>query len=344
MNRSLLIDLMKVLASQIIVWHHFSLYSPMAEALALAWPSVVDALNVHGRLAVQPFLVIGGYLAARSVSKVAPGQALRTIWQRYLRLMPPFGLALLLVLLSTWAMAPAVYGEDWVSPWPTIGQFVAHLLLLHDVLGVPALSAGAWYVAIDLQLFAGLTLLTVWSRRRGQLLADSGLPALIALLTGLSISVFSRLEPLDVWAVYFVGAYGLGALALWAPQSARARRCLVVAAVWLLLDVLVDPRPRPLLALATAVALLYGAEVRLGSWRSLLARGLAWGSDISYGVFVAHFAVIILTAGLWELGGFDSARAGLAGWLLAWGLALGLGAIVQRMGAWPLRQVSTGTA
>jgi len=340
MNRSLLIDLLKVLASQIIVWHHLSLYSPMAGPLAQAWPKLVHALNDYGRLAVQPFLVIGGYLAARSVAKVSSGQAWRLVWQRYLRLMPPFFLALLLVLLSTWALAPVVYEEDWVSRWPTVGQFVAHVFLIHDVLGVPALSAGAWYVAIDLQLFACITVLTLWARGSERRLSDSALPMVLAVLSCLSITLFSRHDPLDIWAIYFLGSYGLGALVMWSRESARARWCLVATILCLLLDAAVEPRPRPLVALITAVALLCWADLSLSSWRNVVGRVMAWGSDVSYGVFVAHFAVIILASGLWQLGGYEGSLAAFAACVLTWLAAVVVGAMVHRMGSWPSRAVA----
>jgi hypothetical protein len=50
-----------------------------------------------------------------------------------------------------------------VRPWfdhpcvpvaPTWFQAAAHVLLLQDVLGQNALSAGSWYIAMDLQLYA----------------------------------------------------------------------------------------------------------------------------------------------------------------------------------------------
>jgi peptidoglycan/LPS O-acetylase OafA/YrhL len=347
MNRSLLIDVLKVLASQVIVWHHLSLYSPMADALAQAWPWLLDGIQEYGRLAVQPFLVIGGYLAARGVEKVTAGQAWRVVWQRYLRLMPPFGLALLLVLLSTWAMAPVVYDEDWVSRWPTIGQFAAHIFLIHDLLGVPALSAGAWYVAIDLQLFVGLTFLALLTRSVGagpaQRLADSALPVALATLSCLSITVFSRHDDLDVWAIYFLGSYGLGALVEWSRENKRARWCLVATIVWLLVDVAIEPRARPLVALVTAIALLRWASLNVSIWRNRMVQAIAWGSDVSYGVFVAHFAVIIVASGLWQLGGYDGTSVALAACVLTWMVAVGVGAMVQRLGSWPSRAMSLQT-
>ena len=80
---------------------------------------------------------------------------------------------------------------------------------------IDALSAGVWYVAIDFQLFALMTLL-LWLGRRPRW------PQ--ALLLGLmlaSLFFFNRDEDWDNWALYFFGAYGMGAAAFWAGNARR---------------------------------------------------------------------------------------------------------------------------
>ena len=61
-----LIDILKVIAAQCIVLHHFSAYGPLSEAASSALPEVFEWLYDNARIAVQVFLVIAGYLAARS--------------------------------------------------------------------------------------------------------------------------------------------------------------------------------------------------------------------------------------------------------------------------------------
>ena len=130
-------------------------------------------MPAHGRLAVQPFLVIGGFLTALSLQGRAGHATGPLIWQRYLRLAPQFVVALVLVVLATLLVGGALAHEDWVSPLPSVGEFLAHAFLLHDLLGVPALSAGAWYVAIDFQLFVLLVLLARTMGSAGPSLAAS---------------------------------------------------------------------------------------------------------------------------------------------------------------------------
>lgn len=331
MNRSALIDGIKALASQLIVLHHLSLYAPMTDWIADAWPRLVAFLYDDGRYAVQPFLVIGGFLTAQSLGKRRGLAPVPLIWQRYLRLVPQFLVALALVVAATRWLGQELAQQDWVSPLPSVGQFLAHLFFLQDVLGVPSLSAGAWYVAIDLQLFGLFAVLACFAARSAKPLADSFVPLVVAIATVASIEVFSRRPALDVWAIYFLSAYGLGALAAWSRGSARAALCWWLTAALLALDWLQDPRARPILALATALALYAGSHL---TWRSVLSplrRAVEQLSDVSYSVFVCHFAVIIVASGLWErldLGGLGQAWLWTA---LAWAAVLLLGTAVQRL-------------
>jgi peptidoglycan/LPS O-acetylase OafA/YrhL len=199
------------------------------------------------------------------------------------------------------------------------------------VLGVPALSAGVWYVAIDLQLYA-LFVLLAWATRGAQRpLADTLAPVVVALATAASLLVFSRQPGLDAWALYFLSAYGLGALAAWSGAGARARGCWWLTVALLVVDAVLDPRPRPALALLTALALQAFAH---RSWQGIgrtARRVVAYLSDVSYSVFVCHFAVIVLVSGLWERFDLSGLWPAVLFVLLAWGLSIAVGTGVQRL-------------
>ena len=67
-SRAPWIDTLKGAACIAIVWHHLAFYGPMSDvALPLA-PNLIAWLYDHARLAVQVFLVLGGYLAASSLA------------------------------------------------------------------------------------------------------------------------------------------------------------------------------------------------------------------------------------------------------------------------------------
>ena len=68
------IDVLKVIASQLIVLHHFSAYGPLSDAMNEALPRITAWLYDYARMAVQVFLVLARYLAVRSL---APDGVLR---------------------------------------------------------------------------------------------------------------------------------------------------------------------------------------------------------------------------------------------------------------------------
>ncbi|MDD4944430.1 MAG: hypothetical protein PHQ13_12975, partial [Rhodoferax sp.] len=114
-------------------------------------------------------------------------------------------------------------------------QLASHVVLLQDLLGIEALSVGVWYVAIDFQLYALLAALfglgsrwrlalalAPWSGKWATLLGRNLMPLGVAGLTAMSL-FYANLQPgWDVAALYFFGAYGMGALA-WLAQASPAR-------------------------------------------------------------------------------------------------------------------------
>lgn len=329
MTRSVLVDSFKAVASQLIVLHHLFLYSPMADWLAQAWPEWVALIVEDGRLAVQVFLVIGGFLAAQTLHKGRDHRVSAVVLQRYLRLVPPLGFALLLVVAVTVMVGQDLAREEWVSPLPSVPVLLAHLLLLQDILGVPSLLAGAWYVAIDLQLFALFAVLMFAARKLPRSAMNLVVPAMLAASTWASIFVFSRQPGLDMWAIYFMSAYGLGALAAWAAFSPIAKWLWWMTAALVAADFLLEPRERPLWAWAAALALYAGSQKSWGVRSGLPAQIVQSLSTWSYGVFICHFAVIILVSGLWLRFGFSGANAALLAVLLVTVVSIGLGAWVQ---------------
>lgn len=320
------IDALKALAAQVIVLHHLVSYGPIARAAHAALPSLAGALHDYGRMAVQVFLVVGGFLSARGLSP--RGQALQApvadlLWRRYLRLVLPFLAALVLTLTAC-----ALVASSWPEMVPagiSAGQLLAHALLLHDVLGYEALTVGAWYVAIDLQLFALLAGL-MWLARHGRRHPSRLLvgPLLVAGGVLASAFLFNRLRELDAFAPYFFAAYGLGALVHWLGLWEHRRAGLVVLAVAVGAALVVDWRDRLALALLTALWLAWAHQRHAGGrplvparWAALLARG----STPSYALFLLHFPVLLLTnAVLAQLPGATPAAGVLlllATWLLA---------------------------
>ena len=347
--RAAAIDLLKAAACVAIVWHHLAFYGPMSDAARPLWPAAVDALYTYGRMAVQVFLVVGGYLTAASLAPdgrpLLPAPVGVLLWRRWRRLVLPYAVALAAAMLVAALLRPW-FGHASVPPAPTLTQVAAHLLLLHDLLDQEALSAGVWYVAIDFQLYAlAVVGLALGSRGRGggRLLAAGAVAGGVSLLCALSLFWFNRDPRWDETALYFAGAYGFGMLA-W--LGARAPRPAWAAAALLALGLsalLVDFRGRIAVALATAVLLLWAGRAAAGrlpvpGWVTALAHR-------SYAVFLIHFPVCLAVGAVVELLWPAAPWPAAAGMLLAFGLSLVAGHLlyesVERRFASPPRRTTS---
>lgn len=324
-NRMPLIDAFKAIASQLIVLHHLSAYGPLSVGAGQAMPDLTGWLFEYARIAVQVFLVIGGFLAARGLSndgQALAGSPLPLIWKRYLRLIVPFMAAIGLAIVCS-AVATHWMDDDAVPARATLGQWLAHVFLLHSLLDFDSLSAGVWYVAIDFQLFALMAGLLSIGRVR--FLA----PALVLITAIASLFWFNRNAEWDVWALYFFGSYGLGAAAWWASDRRQMSAWLGVIATVAIAALVFDFRLR--IAVALAVALAIGFSRRAGllerwpDWRPLAFLG-----EISYSVFLVHFPIYLVANALFVRFGFTSAGAALVGVLFAWAVSILAGTLFHR--------------
>lgn len=328
-----LVDSLKALGSQLIVLHHLAFYGPMSDAAHKLMPSLIDGLYNHARAAVQMFLVIGGFLAARGLAPDGISRVVRPhllILRRYRRLALPYFFALLVCIIMAALVRPWLQNGS-VPPSPALAQLGAHALLLHDILGHEALSAGVWYVAIDFQLFA-LFVCLLWAS--GQLARCAPQLRNIALwlvgtLALASLFYFNRDESWDAWAVYFFGAYALGAFAWWASNDDSPPAMLGVVALLTGAALVVDFRERILVALV--VALLLGTTRRTGKlhdWQT--PKPVIQLGQMSYSVFLIHFPVCLLINALWTHYLPADPLLGLLGMIVAWGASTLAGSVMYR--------------
>ena len=337
-GRSFLLDLLKAAGCVLIVLHHLAFYGPMSDVVATQWPVFMDWLAEDGRLAVQVFLVCSGYLTAASFARhpdMGPQRFVQLAWRRYLRLATP-----LLAALSVSVLITEVIRTDFHHPslsavpeWP---QVLAHVLFLQHVLDMEALAAGVWYVAIDFQLYL-LVLLALWAVTRWVHWHPDWRHEALRVQVFLGLTVLSLLRwnlnsDLDLYGLYFFGAYGMGWLAFRARQSRIPPKgwtillCLGLLAWW------VDPRWR--ITTAWAVAMLLAAAPQ--SWLSASTaptRGqwvVSRLARISYSVFVIHYAVGLAVSAVVTHWWPQSVAFNAAGMLLALCMSVLAGAALHR--------------
>jgi peptidoglycan/LPS O-acetylase OafA/YrhL len=199
-------------------------------------PDLLDWLYEYARMAVQIFLVIGGFLAAASLAPMGLARfdsPWSKIGKRFVRLVVPYAVALVVTIVVSAAIRPW-FDHESVSADPDLWQLMAHALLLQGIVGEESLSAGVWYVSIDFQLFAATVLLLAgvrwlqqWALKRwGDTAmkrwwpwAVTGMQGLVVVGTAASLLSFNLDADLDVWAIYFMGAYGVGMMAFWAVAA-----------------------------------------------------------------------------------------------------------------------------
>jgi len=340
-----LINLLKAGSAQLIVLHHLAFYGPMSDHARTIMPSLIDWLYDYARIAVQVFLVIGGFLAAKSLSPQGlPGIAnpLQTIWRRYIKLAPPFVVAMMLAVVAS-AIASLWMTDDSISAMPTMGQLLSHILLLHGVLGYESLSAGAWYVAIDFQLYALTTLLLWFSGTLSGRRVPWLMPLLVAAGVGASLLYFNRDADWDVWAPYFFGSYGLGILAWWASDPARKPRtsmCLLLLIVLLAATALtIDFRSRIAVASMVACVLFLFGRIKLTNCVGGALSVVNSLAKISFSVFLVHFPVCLLVNAAFTRFVPEQPYAQSLGMGFAWIASLIAGAVFFRWVETPLGQM-----
>lgn len=293
-----LLDALKAIACLLIVSHHLAAYGPMSEIAYPLFPGFIDGLYEYGRIAVQVFFVVAGFLFA---GKYAPGGVLlathpvQAIKQRYFRLVVPY-LAALILAIGCAAVARSWRVHDSIPGAAGPFQFLAHAFLLHDLLDQEALSAGVWYVAIDFQLFA-VTVILLWLSRQIQCRYPNLKAAGLVSITGLTVAslfVFNRNTSLDETAFYFFGSFGLGILIYWVSSRQQSLWLLLLLVLMVVAALLVDFRSR--IAVAGFVMLTLGLARQ---YRSVLENlplpnFLSTLGRISYSIFLVHFPLCML--------------------------------------------------
>ena len=321
-ERSHLMDGLRVLAAHLIVLHHLVTNGPLGQTLQPLWPGLFQLLHDHGRYATQVFLVMAGYLSGLALLGPQPPTVVRNIGKRYARLMPAYLLAILMVALVVTCLRPWI-NQDWLTEPPTLQQWLSHALLIQSLIDQPAMTVGAWYVAIDFQLFVVLNVL-VWGLFRLGLKQGSVLMAL-AVLCLASQWVFNRNPDGDVWALYFFESYGLGAVLAHTMHDPRgnvpARGVLLLCMCSAVVAGFIYPRPRLLISVAVCGLLWWGVY----RWHppAALSRWLQRQSDASYSLFVTHFIPLVVANALWISWDGQSTAWGVVWLLVTWGVCVG---------------------
>ena len=317
-NQYLFVDFLKTIAVQIIIFHHLCNYGIISLKVHELFPHLIDFVGLHGRYAVQIFLVIGGYLTAKSLPQTLDKFGLwKTVINRYLRLAPTYIVAIVITILCA-MIARAIHYEDYIGESETIAQLLAHFFFLQNILQFESISVGVWYVAIDWQLYIFTACLLFFMRSFKKVLFI--LPIVIAF----SLLYFSQYPLFEDYFIYFIGAYGLGIIAFLAEDTSHhetrqpARILLLLFILLILSDTFFELRIKNVIEIFLAVLLtLYGKRA-YNSKNLKWSKICIWFSQRSYSAFLIHFSLLILGNSIYYLFQWKSSITALLMMLLIW--------------------------
>ncbi len=320
----------------------------------------------HGWASVQVFWVIAGFVVAYSLRKTAVGPASfgNFTLRRVLRLGIPYWTAILAVVAVNALTKPLLYRPDIPLiddpvPWT---RLAANLGFLQDILHLGNISAGTWFVCVDLQ-FGLLFALMLWivqrlSRRQsgGSDRGKTNAPVLLLVFVPLGLAALFALnfnsDAYDSWAIYYFHMPLLGAMAWWAldgriPRFAfwaySAAMGVGVAMRWHDAISIWQEAARQVpgtslkygKALELMVALTAGVVIYLVARRGHLGDWLTWRplqylGRISYSLYLTHYLTSWIIVSLGFYWTRDNAKAAVCWMVLSIFISIGVAGLFCR--------------
>ncbi|MCE5302486.1 MAG: acyltransferase [Planctomycetaceae bacterium] len=316
-GRFVFLDALRGLGALGVACYHIHRYHPLREPVDSLLPQFLQTALLYGWIGVPVFFLIAGFVTAHSLrntslSLVGFGNyALR----RVVRLGFPYWATILFVVALDALLRYGLHAASLVSPLRGPRVWV-NLLFLQDILGYRNVSAGTWFVCIDLQFGLLFALLWAIAQRAARDWVRSLLLMLLFLPLGLlSLYWFVTLRTqYDMWVLYFFCMPLFGALAYWALERRIPRIVFWAFAVIMAASVGYGWRLEIVIALIAGLVIYgVGRAGHLTDW--LAGRRLQYLGRISYSLFLIHYPVgwLVVSLGHWLTDGNPSLAIG---WLL----------------------------
>jgi Predicted acyltransferases len=252
------------------------------------FPSEVTAAVTMGEAGVAIFFVISGFVIAHSLwgREVTPGSAALFIARRSIRLDPPYWAAILLAL--GFSVLASLVIPDRVAPEYSVGQLVAHIFYLQEILGYEHINPVFWTLCYEIQFYAVFAL--ILATRSTAVIAVA---CVMSLLWPLGVVPDVRGVFVNLFYSFLLG---VGAYYSW--KSYWARPLFLIYAGLVLVGAIVHSNPFALISSATALLLV---SVALSNklhttldWRWLQFLGM-----ISYSLYLTHNPITGATFRVW---------------------------------------------
>jgi peptidoglycan/LPS O-acetylase OafA/YrhL len=305
-QRLVFLDALRGLGALGIASYHIHRYQPLREPVDALLPQFAKIAFSCGWLGVQIFWVIAGFVLAYSLRNAAikPGTVGNFTLRRVVRLGVPYWTTILLVVAIDFVTRRYTEATSLTEPisWQKLS---ANLVFLQDVLGYGNISAGTWFVCIDLQfsllfvLLLGLAGPLSFGSPVGGKIHAFVIAILFVPLGLLSLFWFGLDAQNDACVCYFFFIPLLGAMAWWALEGRIPRVLFWAYAATLAAGAayrwhLGLPNSKSPLAITVAttvgvIVYLVGRRGHLGDWLS--ATWLQYLGRISYSLFLIHYPV-----------------------------------------------------
>jgi len=159
------------------------------------------------------------------------------------------------------------------------------------------------------------------------------------LLSAGSLFYFNRHAEFDSWALYFFPYFFMGVIVHRTTQGKQGSAMFWLFILLVVAAMCIDWRWRLASALLVGLA-LFGAEKSGLSSRWPTSRWVARLGRVSYSLFLVHFPVLVVVAGLWARLGWTAPGAAVAGLLTAFVGSVALAFAFHRFVEGPAANIS----
>ena len=309
-GRFAFLDALRGLGALGIACYHVHRYRPLEIPADHFLSNTIQFVVRHGWASVQVFWVIAGFVAAYSLRKTAVGPASfgNFTLRRVLRLGIPYWTVILVVVAVDALTKPYLFRPDQplIDDAMSWSRLAANLGFLQDILHAGNISAGTWFVSVDLQfglLFAiMLGIVRLLSSPLPHKAGRANIDALILMLVFVPFGLVSlfwfniNLDDYSAWVIYYFHMPLFGAMAWWAlegripasPFGLMPRQWSVELPIATTSGWITKNRSTYLWPSQPAWSpILCGRRGHLGDW--LAWRPLQYLGRISYSLYLTHY-------------------------------------------------------
>jgi peptidoglycan/LPS O-acetylase OafA/YrhL len=291
-KRFKLIDGLRGLAALAVTGFHFYAASPLLKPLSAIFPVPLQVLLTEGKLGVETFFVLSGFVIAYSLRKTPMTRKnLQQFVSRFLvRICPPYWVTIVLTLLLSYLSN--LFLTDRLAPMPSVAGLAAHLVFLQGLLNFDQIVPVFWTLSMEIQfyLFFALQMTIVHWLCCRKLVQASATPLLFAPFTLLSMYLFFNSPYTQTFFLPYWHMFAMGALLCWMSESKAKSYWFWFYSVLNVAYLITSQDWRTLVMLGTG-ALIYLAVSRGKLYHWLNLGWLQYIGKISYSLYLLHLVI-----------------------------------------------------